>query len=107
MRGGVLGRVAAAQLLLQGGGVFSQPAAELAVSAYPDAKPGMVCLTFDDGTKSCLEQQAKDVAAFIAWASEPKMEERKAFGMAAMIYLFIFAGLLYASYRKIWKNVAH
>ena len=51
MRGGVLGRVAAAQLLLQGGGVFSQPAAELAVSAYPDAKPGMVCLTFDDGTK--------------------------------------------------------
>ena len=22
-------------------------------------------------------------------------------------YLFIFAGLLYASYRKIWKNVAH
>ena len=75
------------------------------IAMAPPLAAGQV--TFDDGTKSTLEQQAKDVAAFIAWASEPKMEERKAFGMAAMIYLFIFAGLLYASYRKIWKNVAH
>lgn len=64
-------------------------------------------VTFDDGTPSTIEQQAKDVAAFLAWASEPKMEERKAFGMGAMIYLVIFAGLLYASYRRIWRNVAH
>lgn len=64
-------------------------------------------VTFDDGTKSTLDQEAKDVAAFLAWAAEPKMEERKSFGLAAMIYLFIFAGLLYASYRRIWRNVAH
>jgi cytochrome c1 len=24
-----------------------------------------------------------------------------------LIYLIIFAGLLYASYRKIWKNIGH
>ncbi|WP_374572892.1 cytochrome c1 [Phenylobacterium sp.] len=64
-------------------------------------------VSFDDGTKSTLDQEAKDVAAFLAWAAEPKMEERKEFGLAAMIYLFIFAGLLYASYRRIWRNVAH
>jgi len=64
-------------------------------------------VTFDDGTKASIQQQAKDVSAFLAWASEPKMEERKAFGMGAMIYLLIFAGLLYVSYRRIWKNVAH
>ena len=64
-------------------------------------------VTFDDGVKSTIDQQAKDVAAFLAWASEPKMEERKQFGLAAMIYLLIFAGLLYASYRRIWRNVAH
>ena len=46
-------------------------------------------------------------SAFLAWASEPKMEERKAFGFGAMIYLLIFSGLLYASYKRIWKNVAH
>lgn len=64
-------------------------------------------VTFDDGTKATIEQQAKDVSAFLTWAAEPKMEERKAFGMGAMIYLLIFAGLLWASYRRIWRNVAH
>ena len=64
-------------------------------------------VTFDDGKPSTVKEEAMDVAAFLAWASEPKMEERKAFGFGAMIYLLIFAGLLYASYRKIWKHVAH
>jgi ubiquinol-cytochrome c reductase cytochrome c1 subunit len=64
-------------------------------------------VTFDDGKPSTVKQQATDVAAFLAWAAEPKAEERKAFGLGAMIYLLIFSGLLFASYRKIWKNVAH
>ena len=64
-------------------------------------------VTFDDGTKSTVDQQAKDVVAFLTWASDPKMEERKQFGFGAMIYLLIFAGLLYASYRRIWRNIAH
>ena len=75
------------------------------IAMPPQLEPDKV--SFDDGTKSTVEQQAKDVAAFLAWASEPKMEERKSFGLAAMIYLFIFAALLYASYRRIWRNVAH
>jgi ubiquinol-cytochrome c reductase cytochrome c1 subunit len=64
-------------------------------------------VTYDDGTKATVQQEAKDVAAFLAWAAEPKMEERKRFGLGAMIYLLIFTGLLYASYRRIWRNVAH
>jgi ubiquinol-cytochrome c reductase cytochrome c1 subunit len=75
------------------------------IAMAPQLEPDKV--TFDDGTKSTVEQQAHDVATFLAWASEPKMEERKSFGLAAMIYLLIFAGLLYASYRRIWRNVAH
>ncbi len=64
-------------------------------------------VTFDDGTKATVSQETKDVVAFLAWASEPKQMERKRTGFAVLIYLFIFAGLLYASYRRIWKNVAH
>jgi len=78
------------------GGVLAMP---------PQLAPGKV--TFDDGSPSTVDQQAKDVAAFLAWAAEPKMEERKAFGFGAMIYLLILTGLLYASYRRIWRNVAH
>lgn len=64
-------------------------------------------VSFDDGTKSSVEQQAKDVVAFLTWASEPKMEERKSFGIAAIIYLLILSGILYASYKRIWRNVSH
>jgi len=71
----------------------------------PPLAPGKV--TFDDGTPSTVQNEAKDVAAFLAWAAEPKAEERKAFGLGAMIYLLIFSGLLFASYKKIWRNVSH
>jgi ubiquinol-cytochrome c reductase cytochrome c1 subunit len=64
-------------------------------------------VSFDDGTKSTTEQQAKDVATFLAWAAEPKQEERKEAGLAVMIYLLIFTGILYLSYRRIWRDVAH
>lgn len=75
------------------------------ISMPPPLANGKV--TFDDGKPSTVAEEAKDVAAFLAWAAEPKMEERKAFGLGAMIYLLIFTGLLYASYRRIWRNVAH
>jgi ubiquinol-cytochrome c reductase cytochrome c1 subunit len=71
----------------------------------PPLAPGKV--TFDDGKPSTVDQQAKDVVAFLAWASEPKMEERKQFGLGAMIYLLIYSILLWFSYRRIWRNVAH
>jgi ubiquinol-cytochrome c reductase cytochrome c1 subunit len=67
--------------------------------------PGRV--TFDDGTPSTTEQQAKDVATFLAWTAEPKQQERKEAGLAVMIYLILFTGILYLSYRRIWRNVAH
>jgi len=64
-------------------------------------------VTFDDGTPNTVDQMAKDVAAYIAWASDPKATERKQTGMGVLAFLAIFAGLTYASYRKIWKGVAH
>lgn len=64
-------------------------------------------VTFDDGTKATKDQEAKDVSAFLAWAAEPHQDERKQMGFSVMIYLLIFAGLLYASYKRIWRNVGH
>ena len=64
-------------------------------------------VTYDDGTEATVDQMAKDVAAFIAWSSEPRMVERKQAGVGVLIFLFLFAGLTYASYRRIWKGVAH
>jgi cytochrome c1 len=41
------------------------------------------------------------------WAAEPKLEERKAMGFRVMIFLIVFAVLLYLTKRKIWRNLAH
>jgi ubiquinol-cytochrome c reductase cytochrome c1 subunit len=64
-------------------------------------------VTFDDGTKATIDQEAKDVAAFLQWASDPKMNDRKELGVEVLIFLLVFTGLLYASYRAIWRNVGH
>ncbi|MGV3577489.1 cytochrome c1 [Brevundimonas sp.] len=64
-------------------------------------------VTYDDGTEATVDQMSKDVAAFIAWASEPKAVERKQAGIGVLAFLAIFAGITYLSYRRIWKGVAH
>ena len=64
-------------------------------------------VTFDDGTNASVDQMAKDVSAYIAWASDPKQIQRKQTGLGVLIFLFLFAGITYVSYRRIWKGVAH
>ena len=76
------------------GGFIAMPA--------PLTSEGQV--TYDDGTKATVDQMSQDVAAFIAWASEPKATERKSLGVAVMIYLLLFAALTFVSYRRIWKD---
>jgi ubiquinol-cytochrome c reductase cytochrome c1 subunit len=45
------------------------------------------------------------VVTFLAWAAEPKLEERKRMGFGVMIFLIALAGLLYAAYKKVWRDV--
>ena len=69
----------------------------------PPLSEGLV--TYEDGSPETVEQYASDVAAFLVWAAEPKLEARKSQGRFVILYLLIFAGVVYASYRQIWRNV--
>jgi ubiquinol-cytochrome c reductase cytochrome b/c1 subunit len=62
-------------------------------------------VTFDDGSPATLEQYSKDVSAFLVWAAEPHMVERKRIGFQVMIFLIVLAGLLYFTKKKVWSNV--
>ena len=64
-------------------------------------------VTYTDGTPMTVDQYARDVSAFLAWAAEPHMEQRKETGFKAIFFLVVFAGLLYFVKRKIWSDVAH
>ena len=73
--------------------------------ANPLPQDGLV--DYEDGTPATVEQMAADVVAYLQWSSEPKLEERKVMGQFVILYLIAFAGILYASYRQIWRNVEH
>ena len=62
---------------------------------------------YADGTIATVEQMAEDVTEFLAWSSDPKMEQRKATGLMTMIYLLILSILLWFSYKRVWKDVEH
>ncbi len=55
--------------------------------------------------RAAIEQQAKDVAAFLVWTSDPNAESRKNIGIWVMVYLFIMTILLYLCKKKVWKRV--
>jgi ubiquinol-cytochrome c reductase cytochrome c1 subunit len=59
---------------------------------------------YADGTKATVDQMATDVAAFLTWTAEPKLERRHAIGVAAFIFLLVFSVLTYMSYQNIWAS---
>lgn len=62
-------------------------------------------VVYADDTEPTLEQHASDLATFLTWTAEPKLEERKGTGLKVMIFLLILTGLFYASKRKIWSDL--
>ena len=59
------------------------------------------------GVKATLEQNAHDVTAFLAWASDPTLDARKRLGWQVMLYLLITTVLLYLVKNKIWSRIQH
>jgi ubiquinol-cytochrome c reductase cytochrome c1 subunit len=61
-------------------------------------------VTYDDGTPPTLDQYARDVASFLMWAAEPKLEERKRTGFMVMVFLLGLLGLVYLTKKSIYAN---
>ena len=61
-------------------------------------------VVYADGTKSTLDQNAKDLSAFLVWTAEPKLENRHRYGLTVTIFLLIATILGYLSYRNIWAE---
>lgn len=79
--------------------------ANLNISMPPPLTEGRV--TYSDGTKATVDQQAKDVAAFLAWAAEPTAQSRKSAGIAVVGFLLLLSLLSYGAYLTVWRGVKH
>lgn len=64
-------------------------------------------VTYAGGKPATVDQMAQDVAAFLMWAAEPKLENRHRTGTGVVIFLLIATGLAYGSYRNIWRDKKH
>ncbi len=62
-------------------------------------------VSYSDGTEASLEQMAHDVTVFLAWASEPEMEERKRLGIQILISLLVLLILLFFVKKSVWSDV--
>ncbi|MHA6326699.1 cytochrome c1 [Roseivivax sp. CAU 1753] len=55
--------------------------------------------------ETTIEQQSKDVAAFLMWTAEPKMMARKQAGFLGVVFLTILSVLLYLTNKRLWKPI--
>lgn len=82
--------------LLQGNSVF--PGGWISMAA--PLSDGQV--TYEDGTEATVDQMSADVAAFLMWTAEPKMMDRKAVGLVAVLFLLMLTTLLYLVNKRLW-----
>ncbi len=60
---------------------------------------------YADGTEASVDQMARDVTAFLAWAAEPELEERKGMGIRVLAFLGILYVMVVAVKRRVWADV--
>ncbi|MFK7940257.1 MAG: cytochrome c1 [Roseovarius sp.] len=60
---------------------------------------------FADGHDNDLSHISKDVSAFLMWAAEPKMMDRKQAGLIGVLFLTVLSVLLYLTNKRLWAPV--
>jgi ubiquinol-cytochrome c reductase cytochrome c1 subunit len=62
-------------------------------------------VTYADGTKATVDQMAKDVVTFLAFAANPDMEQRKHLGIRVVGFLVLLTGVTYGAKKALWKDI--
>lgn len=73
------------------------------IAMGPPLEDGQV--EFADGHANDVPAMAEDVSAFLMWAAEPKLPERKMFGFKGVLILLVLAVLLYLTNKKLWAPI--
>jgi ubiquinol-cytochrome c reductase cytochrome c1 subunit len=61
-------------------------------------------VTYVGDVKPTLDQESRDVVEFLAFASDPHLEDRNRVGVRVILFLLVLAGFMYAVKRQIWAD---
>lgn len=73
------------------------------ISMAPPLSEGLV--EYADGTEATVPQMAEDVSAFLMWAAEPKLVDRKSSAFKAILFLALISVLLYFVNKRLWAPI--
>jgi ubiquinol-cytochrome c reductase cytochrome c1 subunit len=76
--------------------------ANLNIAMPPPLKGGEV--TFADGTPNTLQNEARDVAAFLVWTAEPNLAARHGAGLAVVVFLLFATVLAFLAKQQLWHE---
>jgi len=81
-----------------------------AIGMAPPLSDGQITYEVAEGETAVpetLQQYSTDVAAFMMWMAEPHLVGRKQTGFVVLLFLVLFAGLMYGTKRRIWRGIEH
>lgn len=73
------------------------------ISMAPPLMDGQIMRS--NGDAASVDQAAYDVVNFLQWAAEPELNDRKRMGWHVLLFLIVFAGVMYKVKKKIWRDV--
>jgi ubiquinol-cytochrome c reductase cytochrome c1 subunit len=79
---------------------FNENFYNINIAMPPQLLDGIV--TYSDGTEATTEQMSADVTAFLTWAGEPSLIQRKQTGWFVIGFLAFMTALAFLSYKQIW-----
>lgn len=62
-------------------------------------------IEFADHSPADVEAMAQDVAAFLMWTAEPKLNARKEHGFVIVLFLILVSVLMYLTNKRLWAPV--
>ena len=81
-----------------------------AIGMAPPLSDGVVTYEADANGVTApmtVDQYSRDVSAFLMWVAEPHLVARKETGFKVIVFLFLFAGLMWAVKQRLWRRVEH
>jgi len=84
---------------------YTTPEGRVDNRLFPGIKMPDALGSSSPGNQAAVDRTAREVALFLAWAADPRAEERHRLGRYVLAYLVLLTFLLYLNKRRVWQRL--